>query len=134
MDNRSFKPIKHVYPPISSEFEYPINEAFDFVRSNNLHRNTYYIGVYYGGLIAALRGYTTSEYLAFSSLNKRYGDWLKLDLNALDANSEIAAVIIEPEFDSGAIDGLAKRGWQGRRDFTNQPTGQKMIVLTRHTI
>ncbi len=134
MDNRTYRPVEAAAPPIKAEFEYPMNEAFGFIRANNLQRNTYYVGIYYGGFISVLRGYTASEYLAFSSLNERHRDIFKIDLDALNADSEIAAVIIESEYDLGAIDDLAKRGWQGRQDFIHQPTGRKMTVLTRHTI
>ena len=137
MDNRTYKPFEAAPPPgegVKAEIEYPMNEAFDYIRSSNQLKSTYYIGIYYGGFISALRGYTASEYLAFSSINNRHRSGWVINLDGLNEDYEITSVIVEPEADAGAIEGLSKRGWQGRRDFTNAATGRKLIVLSRHKI
>ena len=137
MDNRTYKPFEAAPPPgegVKAEIEYPMNEAFEFVRANNQLKSTYYIGIYYGGFISALRGYTASEYLAFSTINNRHRNGWVVNLDGLDEDYEITSVIVEPEADAGAIEGLSKRGWQGRHDFTNVASGRKLILLTRHKI
>lgn len=135
INDRTFKPLEAGGgQPIKAEFEYPINEAFAFLRSKNLLCNTYYIGVYYGGFTSALRGYTADEYLAFSMKNSRHRrDW-NINLKSLNNDMSISAVIAEPEFDSGAIDELTRLGWIGRKVFTHQASGTKLILLARELI
>jgi hypothetical protein len=82
-----------------------------------------------------LRGYTVKDYFAFSDLNNQYRNGFAVDLKALNADPKIAAVIVEANYNiSGAIEGLAKIGWLGRREFTHLASGTKMVVLTRNAI
>jgi hypothetical protein len=136
MDNRTYKPLDAgATLPIKAEFEYPLNEAFDFVKANKMQDNTYYVGIYYGGFTSVLRGYTVKDYFAFSDLNNQYRNGFAVDLKALNADPKIAAVIVEANYNiSGAIEGLAKIGWLGRREFTHLASGTKMVVLTRNAI
>jgi hypothetical protein len=136
-DARTFRPFADNPTPgeaVKSEVEYPAREAFQFVREHNLQDHAYYVGIYYGGFVSALRGYSAGEYFNFFQLNNRHRNGWAVNLDAINADTEIGSVVIEPEADFGAIQGLLERGWKGRHDFTHAKSGHKMIVLTRENI
>jgi len=133
-DARSFRPFPDNPTPgeaVKSEVEYPAREAFQFIDTHKLQSNTYYIGIYYGGFVSALRGYSAEEYLKFWRLNNRYRNGFLVSVEGIHSDPEIRSVVIEPEADSGAIQGLQKHGWKGRADITHPRSRRKLTVLTR---
>lgn len=136
-DSRSFRPFADNPTPgeaIKSEVEYPAREAFQFIDEHKLQSHTYYVGIYYGGFVSALRGYSAEEYLKFTRLNNSYRNGFSVSAEAINADPEIRCVVVEPEADSGAILGLQERGWKGKHDITDARSGRKLTVLTRESI
>ena len=137
LDTRSFRPFPENPTPgeaVKSEVEYPAKEAFKYIKDHKLQSNTFYVGIYYGGFVAVLRGYSVGEYVDFSRLNNRYRDGFSVNSESISADHEIKCVIVEPEASSGVIQALLDRGWKGREDFTHSRSGHKLTVLTRENI
>jgi hypothetical protein len=136
-DSRSFRPFTDNPTPgeaVKSEVEYPTKETFQFIGKHKLQSHTYYVGIYYGGFVSVLRGYSAEQYLNFSRLNNRYRHGFSVNTEAISGDPEIRSVVVEPEADSGVIQGLRERGWKGQYDFTHAKSGRKLTVLTRENI
>lgn len=136
-DSRSFRPFADNPTPgeaVKSEVEYPAREAFQFIGEHKLEGHTYYVGIYYGGFVSVLRGYSAEKYLTFSLLNSHYRNGFSVNVESINTDPEIKCVVIEPEADSGAIQGLLGRGWKGRYDFTHSRSGHKLTVMCRTNI
>jgi hypothetical protein len=135
MDNRTFKPLEAGdNPAFKSEVEFPMDEAFAFVRSKGLQLNTYYIGSS-PGFAPVLRGATAGEYKSMSMLNERHRRDLVVSIGGVNVDPKIEAVIIE-SYGSYAdtINKLHALGWQGRRDFLHHLSGERLTVLTRKAL
>lgn len=137
LDARSFRPFAENPTPgeaVKSEVEYPAKEAFQYIKDHKFQSSTFYVGIYYGGFVTAIRGFSAVEYINFSRLNTRYRDGFSVNAEAINSDPEIRCVVVEPEASSGVIQSLIDRGWKGRHDFTHARSGHKMIVLTRENI
>jgi hypothetical protein len=119
---------------VKSEIEYPSRDAFQFLGEHKLQNHTFYVGIYYGGFVSALRGYSAEQYVNFSLLNNRHRNGFSVKAEAISGDSEIRSVVIEPEADSETIKGLLELGWKGQYDFTHAQSGRKLTVITREKI
>ena len=136
-DHRIYRPFTENPTPgeaIKSEVEYPMNLAFKFIREHGLQESTFYVGIYNGGYIAALMGFTATDYLAFTRLNNQYRNGFLVNVDAVNADPRINSVVLEADADSGVLQGLIDRGWKGRYHFTQKNSNHKMIILTRELL
>ena len=119
---------------IKSQAEYPIQDAFNFVKHHHLQSEVFYIGIYYGGFVSSLNGLSALEYIKFSSLNSRYRDGFSVNPVLINLDPDIKCVVIESDADSSAVKMLEDFGWTGKYVFTQHGSTHKMIVLTRKSL
>jgi hypothetical protein len=137
IDSRTFKPFSDAPPPtegIKAEIEYPLKQLYQYVESNGLKNNLYYVGIYYGGFVSALGGYSAKDYLSFSRLNQLYRNGWEVDSEKLNVDSEIKAVVIEPEASFGVTDKLLALGWVKTSSFIHERSKHELILLTRNVV
>ena len=134
IDVRTFKPFVGAPPPtegIKAEIEYPLKQVYKFAELNGLKNNLYYVGIYYGGFVSVLGGYSAKDYLSFSRLNLLYRNGWEVDSEKLNADSEIKAVVIEPEASFGVTDKLLALGWVKTCSFIHARSKHELILLRR---
>jgi hypothetical protein len=137
IDGRTFKPFSDAPPPtegIKAEIEYPLKQLYRYVESNGLKNNLYYVGIYYGGFVSALGGYSAKDYLSFSRLNQLYRYGWEVNSEKLNADLEIKAVVIEPEANFGVTDKLLALGWVKTSSFIHARSKHELILLTRNVV
>ena len=99
-----------------------------------MESNTYYVGIYYGGFVSGLAGFTADQYIAFSRLNNLYRDGWNVNADFLDTDSNIEAVIVESDANSGVVDQLLLKGWKVKYFKSKSDLRHELILLIRNKL
>lgn len=116
-----------------SDAEYEIGAAFTATRDHGVGPSVYYVGIWYGGFQAVLNQMTSDEYVSYSALNERHRAGWIVNLDAMVADPDIKAVIVEPEADFGAIAHLTARHWPSET-FISPRSGLRIFVFYRPSV
>ncbi|MBI4083892.1 MAG: glycosyltransferase family 39 protein [Candidatus Lambdaproteobacteria bacterium] len=131
---RSYRPFPGPPPPgqvFHAELEYPYRKAVSYLKQDGRLEGTYFVGIYYGGFHAVPLGFTGREYTAFSTLNETHHTGWTTNIETLNRDARVRAVLIEADADFGTLGALTAKGWRIERQFAHRRSGRKLLVLGR---
>ncbi|ACT60881.1 hypothetical protein [Hirschia baltica] len=96
---------------VKADAHYDLAKVWKLIENKHSVTSVYQIGIYYGGLQAALSGFNTQEYVDFSNLNNRHRNGWTINFEALEMDADIQVVVVEAQASLGAFDHLRSDKW-----------------------